>query len=199
MAVSDLAIHPREHDLVIATHGRALYVLDDIRPLRTMTEETLAKPLHLYEVADARQFTQGPQAGGFGLVGSSPGENRAYGALLHLLARRAHPKLPLPDTEKERARKEEERMAKRAAAAKEQPKTEREMKAPEGAEGERSPDPARGAGRGGDGSQGRDSHRRRGGQDGPHLQGPGDPRPEPGGLGPQPGFFEAVPRTRADA
>ena len=32
----DLAIHPREHDLVIATFGRALWVLDDIRPLREM-------------------------------------------------------------------------------------------------------------------------------------------------------------------
>jgi photosystem II stability/assembly factor-like uncharacterized protein len=134
VAVSDLAIHPREHDLVIATHGRALYVLDDIRPLRMMTEETLAKPLHLYEVADARQYSQGPQAGGFGLgSGEFRGENRAYGALLTFSL--ADPKLPLPDTEKERARKEEERAAKRAAAAKEQPKTEREMKAPEGAEG----------------------------------------------------------------
>lgn len=30
----DLAIHPREHDLVIATFGRTVWVLDDIRPLR---------------------------------------------------------------------------------------------------------------------------------------------------------------------
>jgi len=32
----DLLIHPREHDLVIATFGRALWVLDDIRPLRAL-------------------------------------------------------------------------------------------------------------------------------------------------------------------
>jgi photosystem II stability/assembly factor-like uncharacterized protein len=30
----DLAIHPREHDLIIGTFGRAIWVLDDIRPLR---------------------------------------------------------------------------------------------------------------------------------------------------------------------
>lgn len=30
----DLAIHPREHDLIIGTFGRAVWVLDDIRPLR---------------------------------------------------------------------------------------------------------------------------------------------------------------------
>ncbi|NIR43645.1 MAG: hypothetical protein GWN99_06800, partial [Gemmatimonadetes bacterium] len=27
-----LVVHPREHDLVIGTHGRAAYILDDIRP-----------------------------------------------------------------------------------------------------------------------------------------------------------------------
>ncbi len=32
----DMVIHPREHDLVIATFGRALWVLDDIRPLRAL-------------------------------------------------------------------------------------------------------------------------------------------------------------------
>ncbi len=33
VAVDDIAIHPRERDLVIGTHGRSLYVLDDITPL----------------------------------------------------------------------------------------------------------------------------------------------------------------------
>ena len=35
----DLAIQPREHDLVIGTFGRAAYVLDDIRPFRAMAKE----------------------------------------------------------------------------------------------------------------------------------------------------------------
>lgn len=34
----DLVIHPKEHDLVIATFGRAVYVLDDIRPLREVAK-----------------------------------------------------------------------------------------------------------------------------------------------------------------
>ncbi|NOT35023.1 MAG: glycosyl hydrolase [Candidatus Eisenbacteria bacterium] len=41
--VRDLAIHPREGDLVIATHGRALYVLDDLSPLRSLDPATLDK------------------------------------------------------------------------------------------------------------------------------------------------------------
>ncbi|HSK76559.1 MAG TPA: hypothetical protein VLQ45_08885 [Thermoanaerobaculia bacterium] len=134
VAVADLVIHPRDHDLVIATHGRAVYVLDDIRPLRTLSDETQAKPIHLYEIADAQQHSQAPEAGGFGLgSGEFRGENRAYGALLHFSL--SDSKLPLPDDEKERARKEEEREAKRKAEAAEQPRTAREMKAPEGPEG----------------------------------------------------------------
>jgi len=42
--VRDLAIHPRENDLVVATHGRGIYIVDDITPLRSMTAELMAKP-----------------------------------------------------------------------------------------------------------------------------------------------------------
>ena len=39
----DLAIHPRDNDLVIATHGRGIWIVDDITPLRALTAATLAK------------------------------------------------------------------------------------------------------------------------------------------------------------
>jgi len=41
VAVRDLAIHPREGDLLIATHGRGIYILDDLTPLRSLTREKL--------------------------------------------------------------------------------------------------------------------------------------------------------------
>jgi photosystem II stability/assembly factor-like uncharacterized protein len=41
VAVRDLAIHPRDHDLVIATHGRGIYVVDDLTPLRKLTAQAL--------------------------------------------------------------------------------------------------------------------------------------------------------------
>ena len=37
--VRDLQIHPKTHDLVIATHGRGIYILDDIRPMRNLTKD----------------------------------------------------------------------------------------------------------------------------------------------------------------
>ncbi len=43
VAVDDLAIHPRDHDLVIATHGRGIWIVDDITPLRALTPEVLAR------------------------------------------------------------------------------------------------------------------------------------------------------------
>ncbi len=43
VAVRDLAIHPREGDLLIATHGRGIYILDDLTPIRAITPEILAQ------------------------------------------------------------------------------------------------------------------------------------------------------------
>ena len=42
VAVRDLAIHPRDHDLVIGTHGRGISIIDDITPLRALTPAMLA-------------------------------------------------------------------------------------------------------------------------------------------------------------
>jgi photosystem II stability/assembly factor-like uncharacterized protein len=39
VAVRDVAIHPRDGDLVIATHGRGIYVLDDLSPIRALSAE----------------------------------------------------------------------------------------------------------------------------------------------------------------
>jgi hypothetical protein len=47
VAVHDLVIHPRDRDLIAATHGRGLYILDDISALEQMTPEVAARPVHL--------------------------------------------------------------------------------------------------------------------------------------------------------
>jgi photosystem II stability/assembly factor-like uncharacterized protein len=43
VAVRDVAIHAREHDLILATHGRGLYIVDDLTPLRTLDATTLTQ------------------------------------------------------------------------------------------------------------------------------------------------------------
>jgi photosystem II stability/assembly factor-like uncharacterized protein len=115
VSVMDLAIHPREHDLVIATHGRGLYILDDLRPLRSLSADLLKKPVHLFEISDAVQHARRPEEGGFALGNSEfRGENRPYGALLTFALNA--PGLPHPVQEKERERKEKERTEARKSA-----------------------------------------------------------------------------------
>jgi hypothetical protein len=43
VAVRDLAIQPRDADLVIATHGRGIWIIDDLSPLRSLGADMLAK------------------------------------------------------------------------------------------------------------------------------------------------------------
>jgi photosystem II stability/assembly factor-like uncharacterized protein len=45
VAVRDLQIQSRDDDLVLATHGRGIWIVDDIRPLRALTSDVLAKDL----------------------------------------------------------------------------------------------------------------------------------------------------------
>jgi hypothetical protein len=45
VAVRDIAIHSRESDLMLATHGRGIYILDDLTAIRALTPELLAKDL----------------------------------------------------------------------------------------------------------------------------------------------------------
>lgn len=110
VSVQGLAIQPREHDLVIGTHGRAAYVLDDIRPLRTISKDLLNRPLHLFAVPDAQAFTTRQKEGSrFVGDGEFRGENEPYGALLTYSLSGAG--LPHPVEEKERERKQKERDA----------------------------------------------------------------------------------------
>jgi photosystem II stability/assembly factor-like uncharacterized protein len=49
----DVLVHPREKDLVLATHSRSVWIMDDISALQNMTEEQLAKDAALFPVRDA--------------------------------------------------------------------------------------------------------------------------------------------------
>lgn len=54
--VADMKIHPRDHDLIIATFGRAIWVLDNLLPLRTLAQERGAfaqKDFKVFETPDA--------------------------------------------------------------------------------------------------------------------------------------------------
>lgn len=48
--VDDIQIQPRENDLILATHGRSLYIFDDLTPLEQLNSEVLGENLHLFPI-----------------------------------------------------------------------------------------------------------------------------------------------------
>ena len=85
VSTKDLAIHPREQDLLIGTFGRALWVMDDIRPLRAIAAdpEILNKDFHLFNPPTGYQVAyQQPTGSRFGGDAMYGGENKKSGAMI---------------------------------------------------------------------------------------------------------------------
>ncbi|HEY0763641.1 MAG TPA: hypothetical protein VGD61_14810 [Pyrinomonadaceae bacterium] len=66
IAVRDLNIQKRENDLVVATFGRGIYILDNYAPLRLIKPETLRVDATVFPVKDALMFIQSQPLGGRG-------------------------------------------------------------------------------------------------------------------------------------
>jgi photosystem II stability/assembly factor-like uncharacterized protein len=83
VSTMDLAIQEREADLVIATFGRALYVLDDIRPLRKMAQNAklMDQRVAIFDAPDA-YMAQVKEPIGYGSGGENlyEADNRTRGA-----------------------------------------------------------------------------------------------------------------------
>jgi photosystem II stability/assembly factor-like uncharacterized protein len=56
VAVRDLVIHPREQDLVAGTHGRSIWILDDISPLQQLSESIMKKEVHFFDQMRATKW-----------------------------------------------------------------------------------------------------------------------------------------------
>ncbi|MCP4712958.1 MAG: hypothetical protein GY869_30390 [Planctomycetes bacterium] len=56
VAFRDLVIHPRDSDLVAGTHGRSIWILDDVSALQQLNEDVLASEVHLFEPRVATQW-----------------------------------------------------------------------------------------------------------------------------------------------
>ena len=73
--IYEMVIHPTENDLVIATHGRGILIIDDITPLRQLSQEVLSSEISIfpsepYTITNPR-FLLGP-SGDQGFRGSNP-------------------------------------------------------------------------------------------------------------------------------
>jgi len=78
VAVHDLVV--KDDDLVVATHGRSIWILDDLQAVREMTPAIAADAVHLFPAADAVRWRTGNSAYGTS-VGSFP--NPPRGAVIY--------------------------------------------------------------------------------------------------------------------
>jgi hypothetical protein len=76
--IHEIVIHPRENDMIVATHGRSIWILDDITPLQQQAE-AMKSDAFLFDMKAAMQFNP---ANDRGFVSDKPffGKNPTYGA-----------------------------------------------------------------------------------------------------------------------
>jgi photosystem II stability/assembly factor-like uncharacterized protein len=75
VAVHDLVV--KGDDLVVGTHGRSIWILDDLTAIRAWTPEVAARAAHLFPAQPATRWEYRSP-----LYGDSAGENRPRGAIL---------------------------------------------------------------------------------------------------------------------
>jgi photosystem II stability/assembly factor-like uncharacterized protein len=66
VAVYDVVIHPRDRDVILGTHGRGIYVLDDITALEQWQPDLASKPVHLFEQRRATVWEDMSRSGQLG-------------------------------------------------------------------------------------------------------------------------------------
>ena len=77
--VDDLVIHPRDEDLIVGTHGRSIYILDDIGPLARYRSDV--STAQLFAPRDATMFLPWKHES-YGAQGQYVGENPTAGAIV---------------------------------------------------------------------------------------------------------------------
>jgi photosystem II stability/assembly factor-like uncharacterized protein len=110
VSVMDMAIQERENDLVLGTHGRSLFVLDDYSALRGLDAGAFGQRLAILTATPGQQYDAG-QTPSTRFTGSGEfrAENEPYGNMITFMA--SGNDLPHPDEAVERQRKSMQRSA----------------------------------------------------------------------------------------
>jgi photosystem II stability/assembly factor-like uncharacterized protein len=56
VAIHDIVVHPRENDLILATHGRSIWIFDDASVIQQMTPQILDSSAHLFSVRPGLRY-----------------------------------------------------------------------------------------------------------------------------------------------
>ncbi len=89
VGVRDIQIHPVTHDLILGTHGRGIYIIDDLTPLRSINDEVLEQDVAILPANPSEMSLSG---GGEGMTGDTEfyGENPKEGATITYYLKKRH-------------------------------------------------------------------------------------------------------------
>jgi len=82
VAVHDLVIHPRDGDLIAGTHGKSIWILDDISPLRNLNADNKNKLFDTRESTQWIRINTGRKQPYFEFRGKNP----PYGAIINFFS-----------------------------------------------------------------------------------------------------------------
>jgi photosystem II stability/assembly factor-like uncharacterized protein len=54
--IDDILVHPRDNDLIVGTHGRSIWIIDDITPLQQLTDAITTTDAHLFDIRPATRW-----------------------------------------------------------------------------------------------------------------------------------------------
>ena len=90
VAVHFIDLQKKTNDLVMGTHGRGIIIIDDISPLRELTDEVLEKKLHFFENKPTVIYEEGSFAGSFGAETQFVGANPSRSVQLKYFLKKRH-------------------------------------------------------------------------------------------------------------
>lgn len=113
--VDDIQIQAQQNDLVLATHGRSIWILDDITPIEKFDGSVAGSELTFFAPRTATLFDMRERRWSGGQK-SFTGKNPAYGAILNYYLKEAVP-AEAPKAAKDEKDKDKDKEKKEAAAA----------------------------------------------------------------------------------
>jgi photosystem II stability/assembly factor-like uncharacterized protein len=81
--IDDILVHPRDNDLIVGTHGRSIWIIDDITPLQQLSDAVLSADAHLFAVRPGTAWANDiTKANGLGASKHFRGQNPQGGTAI---------------------------------------------------------------------------------------------------------------------
>ena len=81
VSVYDMYLQPQTNDLILGTHGRSVWVFDDMTPFEEYTPAVAGQPLHVFPIRTAHRFWRWSEVEELG-DGAFYGQNPQFGAII---------------------------------------------------------------------------------------------------------------------